>query len=72
MRSDMSYCSHYIDDKGHRYKYEKLLRGIICMCGHYLKNPEGGNTICDSPDGPCACGAWHNIGEEIHGGIICK
>jgi len=26
-----------------------------------------GGALCDMATGPCACGAWHYLGEERHG-----
>ena len=44
-------------------------------CGKEASDPihlRNGGVICDNPNGPCACGAWHKEGEvnNIHQGQI--
>jgi hypothetical protein len=31
---------------------------------HWPKRQNGGNTVCDMVQGPCACGAWHEMERE--------
>ena len=49
----------------HFFNYDEIYSTtkIICSdCGFEREDDihfRNGGQICDNPDGPCACGAWH-------------
>ncbi len=47
--------SHYYNGSGD-FKTKCLECDKSAKAGNHLRN---GNIICDNPQGPCSCGAWH-------------
>lgn len=41
---------------------EVLEYGNWHLEGHKIVPRRNGGTECDNPNGPCACGAWHENG----------
>ncbi len=42
--------------------------GLSAHRGNYFTN---GGVVCDNPDGPCACGAWHHDGYHHQQEELC-
>ncbi len=36
---------------------------LCSLSAHRGKHFTNGGVVCDNPDGPCACGAWHHDGK---------